>query len=522
MNSLGIYFGPKTINIVEAKGKKLINNIQIPQSSIVSGDLDEQVPLEVKLVAIFNDEFRKNKIDAKQATLCLSGKDLIIRTFEIPVLPSEEIPSVISFEAKKYIPFKVEELIVDYQVELDKAARKNSVLYVGIKKETLDKYLAVFAQLNIKILSLEYSAFSIMRSLRLAGAVDSGIIAVVAMDAREDDEANFTVFENNFPLFSRDFSIGSSAPEAAGAASESTTAASGDKLKSEIRVSLDYYLRKFPNKKIKKVFLVANQEYLSEIESFIKEVGLIPQFVDQANLARVTGKGVPYSLSFIKGYSAALAEGIKSGLKVDLLAVKERVKIAKDQPFRPEGIAFSLEGLKIDFRIVFLGILVCAGVYGWGRYQMQPVQKEIDDIIGKRAEVTSVSPESSYDELEGINIKYKKKLEALNNLVTKQLYMTSPLNIIPGALTDGLWLTRFAFNKQDSGEMELTLEGIIYLADSNKEFQGVNDFISNLKRDPEFSSYFKDIKVTSMDRRPLEKVMVTNFTISCKGKQGGK
>jgi Tfp pilus assembly PilM family ATPase len=522
MNSLGIYFGPKTINIVEAKGKKLINNIQIPQSSIVSGDLDEQVPLEVKLVAIFNDEFRKNKIDAKQATLCLSGKDLIIRTFEIPVLPSEEIPSVISFEAKKYIPFKVEELIVDYQVELDRASRKNSVLYIGIKKETLDKYLAVFAQLNIKILSIEYSAFSMMRSLRLAGGVDSGINAVVAMDAHEEDEASFTVFENNFPLFSRDFSIGSTGPEAGGVAATSPAGTATDKLKSEIKVSLDYYLRKFPNKKIKKVFLVANQEYLSDIESFIKEVGMVPQFVDSANLARVTGKGVPYSLSFIKGYSVALAEGIKSGLKVDLVAVKEKAKAARELPFKAEGVPFSLEGLSIDFRVVFLGILLCAGVYGWGWYQMKPVHQEIQDIIGKRAEVTSVSPEATYDELEGINVKYKKKLETLNNLVTKQLYMTTPLNVIPGALTDGLWLTRFGFNKQESGEMELNLDGVIYLADSNKEFQGVNDFISNLKNDPTFSSYFKDIRVSTMDRRPLEKVMVTNFTITCKGKQGGK
>jgi len=521
MNSLGIYFGPKAINIIEAKGRKLINNIQIPQHLIGSGDLEEQVPLEVKLVAIFNDELRKNKVDANKVTLCLSGKDLIIRTFEVPFLPKEEISSAINFEAKKYIPFKVEDLISDYQVELDKATRKNSVLYVGIKKETLDRYLAVFSQLNIKIQSIEYSAFSIMRALRLAGAVDSGVTAVVAMDAQEDGEANFTVFENNFPLFSRDFSIASNSQELSAASGEPATAVLADKLKSEIRVSLDYYLRKFSNKKISKVFIVANQEYVSEIESFIKEVGLVPYIVDQSNLARVTGKGVAYSLGFIKGYSAALAQDMRSNLKIDLLAVIEKARVFKEQPLKGEG-AFSLEGLKIDLRVVILSILLCAGVYGLGWYRMQPIQKEIQGIKGKRVELASVDPELSYAALENIKAEYKEKLKALNNVVINQIYLTSSLNIIPGSIPDGLWLTSFVFKKQINGATELTLGGVAYLTDPNKEFKGVNDFVSNLINDPVFGVYFNDVRISSMDRQPLEKAMVTNFTISCKSKSGGE
>ncbi|MCX5710324.1 MAG: pilus assembly protein PilM [Candidatus Omnitrophica bacterium] len=521
MNSLGIYFGPKTINIVETKGKKLISNIQIPQSSLASGDLDEQLPIEVKLVAIFNDELRKNRIDVNKATLCLSGKDLIIRTFEMPVLPDEELSSAVNFEAKKYIPFKVEELITDYQVELDRSSRKNSILFVGIKKETLDKYLAIFAQLNIKLLSIEYSDFSLLRALRLCGAVDSGIVGVFGMDAQEVEEASFTVFENSFPLFSRDFSVGSAGLESPAAPREPQAAATVEKLKSEIRVSLDYYQRKFPNKKIKKVFLVANQEYASELESFITEIGLVSQFVNQSNLARVTGKAVAYSLSFIKGYSAALAEGIKSGLKINILASKEKVTLAQKQGAR--GSAASLfEGIKFDFRVISAGLLICALAYAWGLYQAQPLRKEIQAIVDKRAKVTSVSPDASYDALEGVNAKYKMKFDALNNIVIKQLFATYPLNIIPGALPEGMWLSRFNLVKGDDGKAELTLEGVVYLNDPNKEIMEVNEFLSNLNGDATFSKYFNDIKVTSMDRRLTEKVMVTNFTILCSSKQGSK
>ena len=114
MSSLGIYFGPKVISLVETKGRRLINDIQIPQTTIFEGELEEKVPAEVKLIgiiALFKEELRKNKIEAKEATLCLSGKDLVVRTFEIPMLPREELKSAINFEVKKYIPFRVEDLI---------------------------------------------------------------------------------------------------------------------------------------------------------------------------------------------------------------------------------------------------------------------------------------------------------------------------------------------------------------------------------------------------------------------------
>ena len=72
MNSLGVYFGPKFISIVETKGRKLLNNIQISQSVISPRGLEEQVPAEVKLTAVFKDELRSNKIEVKKAVYCLS------------------------------------------------------------------------------------------------------------------------------------------------------------------------------------------------------------------------------------------------------------------------------------------------------------------------------------------------------------------------------------------------------------------------------------------------------------------
>ena len=54
MSSLGIYFGPKSISIVESAGKKVIKSGQILQSTISTGELGEKVPTELKTEEIIS------------------------------------------------------------------------------------------------------------------------------------------------------------------------------------------------------------------------------------------------------------------------------------------------------------------------------------------------------------------------------------------------------------------------------------------------------------------------------------
>jgi len=516
MSSLGIYFGPKLIKIVEAKGKRPLNSIQIPQSTISMGELEEKVPVEVKtieIVALFKDELRRNKIEAKEATLSLSGRDLIIRTFEIPVIPNEEIASAINFEAKKYIPFKVEELITDFQLKFDKVSRTNLVLFMGIKREALDRYVSILSQLDIRISSIEYSAFSMLRTLKLSGYSDRGIKGVLATDLTGEDEVSFTVLENGFPLFSRDISL-AEGPESIGRLKETGLPEALEKLKTEIRVSLDYYTRKFPTKNIQEVLLISHQDYRLDLETFVKESGLAVQYVD---LSKHLEKSVSYSLSFLRAFSASLSKTIKLNLKVNLLASKEKTRAIKEKAVPKE--MFSLfEGLRFDYRFIILGLLMCAVSYGYGVFQTLPLHKELSDIIARRVEVSGIGPSTTHEELSRIDAKYKSRLNSLDNLIKKQVYLTEILNAMPGNLPQGLWLTHFLLNKRRDAQAELTLEGMASLGDSDREFKAVNKFLENLKQDLGFAKYFNQIEISSLDRKPSEipSQIATDFAILCK------
>lgn len=515
MNPLGIYFGPKAITIIETKARSIINSAQIPQTTISTGELEEKVPVEVKtigIVALFKEELRKNKIAAKEATLCLSGKDLIIRTFEMPAMPREELQSAINFEVKKYIPFKVEDLISDFQILFNKPSRSNIVLFMGTKKETLDKYISIFNQLNIKIRTIEYSAFSILRCLKLSGLGYKGIIGILGVDLKGGDEANFTVLENGFPLFSRDIVLNGGAQGEREGIEELGSDRALEKLKTEIRVSLDYYHRKFPAKNTKKIFLISSPDSRSDLEAIMAEIGLTTQFID---ISRQMGRAVPYSLVFIKSYGAALSKTIKTDLKLNLLAAKEKARFLKAKPIQLGAVSL-VRGLRLDYRVLVSGLFICIATFVFNIYRTIPLQKELNRVMGMHPQVAALSADSTYEELSTVASQLQKKVNGLDALVKKQIYLTEPLDIIPRVMPKGAWLINLSFAKREESKAELVLEGMVYLGDDNREFLAVNQFISDLKGNPRFNKYFNNITIVSLGRRQIEKINATEFYISCK------
>ena len=517
MNTLGIYLGPEIISIVESNGRKLVNNIQLLRREVAIGDLEEKVPEEIKMVTFIQEEMRKNNISAREAHLVLSGKDLIVRTFEMPMMFREDLLRAINFEAKKYIPFKTEELILDYRVYFDKANRKNIVLLVGIKKETLNKYLTVFQQLNLKIVSLEYAAFSALRLLKLAGIKSKGVVGVIEVDLRELDEVNFMVLENGFPLFSRDIILmGGPQGQGAGAAEEMGLEKILEKLKTETRISLDYYHRKFPTaKNIDKTFFITSRDYQPDLEALAKDIDLgNTQLVE---LEKYINKPLAFSLGFFKGYSASLSKTIEITSAVDLISAKTKQAKEAAPSLRRSREVSIIEGLHIEAPAVVLSLTLCLAAFSFGLYQKLPLRKEIDSIKAARPGATSVNPELSYEELSGVDAEYKRKLDKLDKLVQKQLYLTSPLNAIPQSIPEGVWLRDFVFlNTIEENKVELILRGAAYFSDSSKEIETINKFISNLKGNAEFAGHFKETKIVSIGQEQFGRVTVTSFSISCK------
>ncbi|TRZ95933.1 hypothetical protein D4R78_02220 [bacterium] len=510
MNTFGIYFGPKIVNLIETSGKRIVNDIQIPLSALSVGGLEEKVPDDIKIVAALKDNLRKKSINVREAAICVSGKDWIIRTFEIPFLPRKELSNAVNFEVRKYIPFKVDELISDFQIHPDKSSRKNLILFVGIKKEIINKYLAIINQLNIQVKSIEYSGFSMLRLANLNGIREKGTIGVISVDLSEDEEVNFMVLEDGFPLFSRDITLGLG-PGSFSLQDELNSSAALEKLKTEIRISLDYYDRTFRAKNIERMFFISKNDYRSELESFMKEIGHSAHFLESA---KFIGRETPFSLSLIKAYTVSLYKTIKTSLKIDLLAARSKSQALKAKSIMPELMPF-LVGFKVNPAALIAGLLICLGTIGLVFLRIQPLRQELIKNVKNRPSAVGVSSTANYDELLKIEKKYAGRIATLDALIKKQMFFTSLLNVVPKITPEGTLLKTYSISKE-KGKASFSIIGTVSLRDNLKEFESVNNFLTNLKRNNIFAKYFEKINVVSLETKTNERTgdTLTNFGIS--------
>jgi len=515
MSVLGIYFGPGGIHMVETDGKRVLKDIKIPAQKFAAGDAEFKVPDDVRMATVIKEELNKNQIAVKEANIVLLGRDLIVRTFHMPVLPQSELYNAVRFEAKKYIPFKVEDLVSDYQTQFDKSNHKNFILFVGIKKDSLDKYLAVFTQLGIKVNSIEYAGYSLLRLLKLAKVREGGIVAVVNADLAAEDEVNFIVLENGFPLFSRDIILGGESAAMAVQPQQPLPVSASDnleKIKVELRISFDFYLRKFPTKNIRNVVFLSSEEHRTELEAFIKERGLNVQFVSSKKLIDAPAQ---FSLSFFKAYASSLAKAIKTSIKIDLLPQKRR---AGGKPGESAGLfdMSSLSDLKINSKVVVLGLIILALPFLADYYLKKPVQEELVHLINSRLQVPAVSADMSYGDLTNVDNQYKEKLKVIKDLMRRRIFITEPLDALPRVIPRGVWLNEITFKSVDR-KLVLNLQGSVYLDDSDQEFLMINKFLGDLKGNSVFGKHFHSMNIVSMDQGNSDRGgSMTNFVIVCR------
>ncbi|MCM8801483.1 MAG: pilus assembly protein PilM [Candidatus Omnitrophica bacterium] len=517
-NTLGIYFGLQSINIVELKGKKVFNNILIPYLLISSGDeLQEKVPNEIKMVAVLKEKLEKNKILTKEAVVNLAGRELIVRNFDMIAVPKTELSQAVNFEVKKYIPFKTEDLTYDFQAVFDRKIRRRQVLYIGIKKTVLEKYLFILEQLNLKIKAIEYSAFSLLRIVKLSGIHLKGTAGIINVDSQENDEINFFVSDNGFPLFSRDITL---IPEAQALGFKETQSQEKilERLKTEIRISLDFYQRKFPTKKMSRLLFLCDAQDYTELSAFVKEAGLACELID---ISKYTGKQSEFSIGFLKAYSASLYNLVRTNLKINLLAQHTVYKALdfRKGPFVKERVFSWFSKIRIRPIVPILGLLICLGVFINGTFQRKQLEDKIKEIINTRSISFKGGSQKNYgyEELATIESEYKRKINTLDRFVKPQIYVTRYLNIFARNIPDNVWLTDLSFKRTDTDNIELNLKGYAFLEDSNKELELINTFILRLKSEPDFTRSFKEIYLSSVDTEVIRDLRVTKFVIQCKG-----
>jgi len=192
---LGIDFGATGFKIVElAKGRtdrlSLTNYVVAqtkPDSNLNIAKIEADRAAELMLGI-----FSRAGIKTRDAVVSLSVGETFSTIISIPDMPEDELIKAIPFQAKKYVPIPIEEVVLDWSVvgefieqkppvgATDSAAPAENqektesvpgtpktlqVLIVAVPQEVIRRIAQIAKKTGLKVLAVEQEAFSIVRSL---------------------------------------------------------------------------------------------------------------------------------------------------------------------------------------------------------------------------------------------------------------------------------------------------------------------------------------------------------------------
>ncbi|MFC1700675.1 type IV pilus assembly protein PilM [Patescibacteria group bacterium] len=177
-NYLGIDIGESAIKLVELE--KSDSRYNLKNYGIYSFE-----SLDMKIHKLDNEEvaeiiksvIEKAGIKTKQAFFSIPVYFSFSTLINVPKMSKNEIASAVSFEAKKYVPVPMSEVILDWVVVNPISDNQGSqVLLVAVLKEAVNNYSQIAKLCGLRLDSLEVETFSMVRAL--IGNDKSGVVLI--------------------------------------------------------------------------------------------------------------------------------------------------------------------------------------------------------------------------------------------------------------------------------------------------------------------------------------------------------
>ena len=207
-----------------------------------------------------------SELPDKNVNISISGPSVVVRYINLPKMKAEELASSMQFEAEKYIPFNISEVILDHQILEPDIAGKMKVLLVAAKKKALENRIKILQETGLSINIIDVDSFALINAFCLNNPA-SDPDKVRALLNIGDKLSSIDVIKNDLPYFTRDFLIGGRAVTKAVSQKLGLDIESAEKLKQnpesreselmeaagpvlssmadEIRLSLSYYENQF-------------------------------------------------------------------------------------------------------------------------------------------------------------------------------------------------------------------------------------------------------------------------------------
>lgn len=318
---LGIDVGTSGIKVVEFASSK--NRPQL----VTYGSIDFQEPGSITqpafvpvIVESLKRILRESRTQSLKAVSAIPNYSVFSSILTLPAMNKKDLASAIHWEAKKFVPMPIDDMILDWKLletkAGDGAAQKigtqrgdsqkivetstgsTRVLITAAPKTVVHKYVEVFQKVSIQLVSLETESFALERSLVGLDKTPTMIVDIGA------STTSIIITENGIPVLNRSVDVGGRTATHAimnslkvdadraeqfkrdiGFASDAqngipqTIETSISPVVNEIKYGLDLYYSHPASRKVERVILTGGSAYLPRLPEYLTSLLSMKVFV---------------------------------------------------------------------------------------------------------------------------------------------------------------------------------------------------------------------------------------------------
>ncbi len=205
--TFGLDIGSSAVKVVQLKEEGSARQLAavgiapLPPEAITDGTIKDP-PAVVKAI---KTAVEKAGVRASNATIGVSGRDLIIKRVQIPEVPAKELRDAVQLEAEHHIPFSIDEVFLDYHV-VDRHDGAMDLILVAVKKSKVVEYVSLVEEAGLNAVVVDVDGFALGNQFELARAHDDGeAVALIDIGA---SIMKTNVLKGRSSIFARDIPFG--------------------------------------------------------------------------------------------------------------------------------------------------------------------------------------------------------------------------------------------------------------------------------------------------------------------------
>lgn len=208
-SAVGLDIGSHSVKVVELiRAGKSLKLARFAIQELAPGTVADGEIVNRELVnAGIRDALKNAGIKPKLVFSAVSGRSVIVRRIPMEKMSEENARQAIRWEAEQHIPFRIDEVSIDFKIiNPEMAPGQMEVLLVAAKKEAVDLHRGLLQSSGVKPTAIELEQFALQRTFEYnykPGADECVTILNIGAEV-----TNMVVVKGGLPSFNRDLSIG--------------------------------------------------------------------------------------------------------------------------------------------------------------------------------------------------------------------------------------------------------------------------------------------------------------------------